>query len=268
MTDRSDYVTFLLIEGLFTGKTKIAKTNASGQALGNYLINSLLAADILLEVDLKILQILFVILLCTTPLSAGQALVLTEIEQIQEKIWHLQRSVAAQKSSTEEQQKQLKLIASEVDDERVDLDKQLSTLIHSISSRQDETTLLEDELQNLSETLATLSNQAMQTNTSMLEQAEQIATLQGSLKTVRGELSSKQTDFEKELAETRRQLSETRAQVDTLGQDVGGRIEQIGVWGAGAALILVIVLAIIIIGRKSRPKEYSPDIKQPPRHEM
>lgn len=217
---------------------------------------------------MKVLQILFIILLCTTSLCAGQALVLTEIEQIQEKIWHLQRAVAAQKSSTEEQQKQLKLVASKVNDGRVALENQLSALIQSTSNRQDETKRLENELQNLSETLASFSNQAMQRNTLMQEQAEQIETLEGSLKTLRGELSSKQTSLEQELAETRRQLSETRTQVDALGQDVGGRIKQIGVWGAGAALILAMMLALIIVGRKDKSRGRPPERKQPPKHEM
>ena len=47
---------------------------------------------------MKTLLSLFVALLCAAPLYADQALVLTEIEQIQEKIWYLQRDLATQKN--------------------------------------------------------------------------------------------------------------------------------------------------------------------------
>ena len=81
-------------------------------------------------------------------------------------------------------------------------------------------------------------------------------------------MTAKQTSTEQELAETRNQLIEIRSQLDTLGQDVGGRIEQIGLWGAGAALIMAIVLTIVIVGRRGKSKGKVSDQKMPPRHEM
>ena len=222
----------------------------------------------LLEVDLKTLQILFAILLCATPLYADQALLLTEIEQIQEKIWHLQRDIAGQKSSVTEHQKQLKLLATKAVDEHLELAQRLTELAQSISSQQEKTTLIEAEFQRLSESLATLTNEVRQQNSAIPDQTMKINTLEGSLRTLQAELASQQKSTEQELADSRKQLIETRAQVDMLGQDVGGRIEQIGLWGAGAALILIIVLIIIIVGRKDKPKKQSPDWKKPPRHEM
>jgi len=102
---------------------------------------------------LKTLQIIFFILLCATSLHAGQALVLTEIEQLQEKIWHLQRAVAAQNTSIEEQQKQLDLFISKTDGGQLALDERITALTQSISSQQDKTNQIEAEFQNLHQTL-------------------------------------------------------------------------------------------------------------------
>lgn len=217
---------------------------------------------------MKTLQILLIIVLCATPLYAGQALVLTEIEQIQEKIWHIQRAVAAQNTSIEEQHKQLKLLANKTDNGRLESDKRLAALAQSISSQQEETKQIATELQNLHEALASLTNESRQENSALNEQTGKIATLERSLQALRAEFISKQTSTEQALTETRKQLVETRSQLDALGQNVGGRIEQIGLWGTGAALILAAVLTIVIVGRKSRPREKLPERKQPPRHEM
>jgi len=222
----------------------------------------------LLEVDLKTLQILFIILLCATPLFADQALLLTEIEQIQEKIWHLQRDIAGQKSSVTEYQKQLKSLAVKADDGHLELDERLTRLAQSISSQQEKTNLIETDLKNLNEALATLTNEVRQQNSAIPDQTKRITTLEGSLRTLQTKLASQQTSTEHALTETRKQLMETRAQVDMLGQDVGGRIEKIGLWGAGAAVILIVVLIIVIVGRKDKTKKQSSDWKQPPRHEM
>ena len=220
------------------------------------------------EVGLKALQVIFIILLCATPLYAGQALILTEIEQIQEKIWHLQRAVAAQNTSTKEQQKQLALFSGKADSGQLELDERISALTQSISSQQERTKQIEAEFQNLHEALTILTNEAGQKDIVVLDQAEKISALQGSLQTVRAEMTAKQTSTEQELAETRKQLIEIRSQLDALGQDVGGRIEQIGLWGAGAALIMAIVLTIVIAGRRGKSKGKVSDRKLPPRHEM
>lgn len=217
---------------------------------------------------MKTLQIIFFILLCATSLHAGQALVLTEIEQIQEKIWHLQRAVAAQNTSIEEQQKQLEIFISKTDGGQLASDEKITALSQSISSQQDKTDQIEAEFQKLNETLTTLTNEVRQKNSAALEQTEKTNALGRSLQTVRAEFTAKQTKTEQELAETRKQLIEIRSQLDALGQDVGGRIEQIGLWGAGAALIMAIVLAIVVVGRRDKSKGKVADRKLPPRHEM
>ena len=227
-----------------------------------------IATNVFQEVSLKTLQIIFFILLCATPLHAGQALVLTEIEQLQEKIWHLQRAVAAQNTSIEKQQKQLELFISKADGGQLTLDKKISALSQSISSQQDKTTQIEAEFLNLHEALTTLKNEVGKRNSAALDQTEKSSVLEKSLQTVRAEFIAKQTSTEQELAETRKQLAEIRSQLDALGHDVGGRIEQIGLWGAGAAVIMAIVLMMVIVGRRDKSKAKVADRKLPPRHEM
>ena len=217
---------------------------------------------------MKTVQIILFILFCATSLHAGQALILTEIEQIQEKIWHLQRAVAAQNTSIEEQQKQLELFIRKADGGQLALDEKITALSKSVSSQQERTKQIEAEFQNLHEALTTLTNEVGQRNSAALEQVEKISALERSLQTVRAEMAAKQTSTEQELAETRKQLIEIRSQLDSLGQDVGGRIEQIGLWGAGAALVMAIVLTIVIAGRRGKSKGKVADRKLPPRHEM
>ena len=217
---------------------------------------------------MKTLQTIFFILLCATPLHAGQALVLTEIEQLQEKIWHLQRAVAAQDTSIEEQQKQLELFISKTDGGQLALNEKVTALSQSISSQQDKTNQIEAEFQNQHQTLTTLTNEVGQKDGAALEQTGKISALEKSLQKLRAEMTAKQTSAEQELAESRKQLIEIRSQLDALGQDVGGRREQIGLWGAGAALVMTIVLTIVIVGRRDKSKGKVSDRKLPPRHEM
>lgn len=224
------------------------------------------------EVGLKTLQIIFFILLCATPLHAGQALVLTEIEQLQEKIWHLQRAVATQNTSIKEQQKQLELFISKADGGQLALDEKVTVLSQSMSNQQDKTKQIEVDFQKLNESLTTLTNEAGQRSSSTLEQTDKTIALERSLQSLRAEFTAKQTSTEQELVETRKQLVEIRSQLDSLGQDVGGRIEEISLWGAGAALavalIMVIVLMIVIVGRRDKSKGKVADRTLPPRHEM
>jgi hypothetical protein len=69
---------------------------------------------------------------------------------------------------------------------------------------------------------------------------------------MQAELSSSQEKISKALAETRAQVDETRAKIEALGQDVGGQVEQISLWGMGAALILAVMLTFIIVSRKDK----------------
>ena len=224
-------------------------------------------AGVFAEVNLKALQILLIILLCTTPLYAEQALVLTELEGLQEKIWYLQRDITTQKGSLEGYQKQLEILASRTDKNQLEQNERLAALLQSTAIQQDETQQVANNLKNLTEALAALGKEVKQQNRTMLEQAGKTGALEGSLQALRAEFASKQASTDQLLAETRQQLIEARSQVDMLDQNASVRIEQISLWGGGAALVLAIILTISLTFRRSS-KRTPPERTQPPKHEM
>ncbi len=220
------------------------------------------------EVDLKTLQILLAIMLCTTPLYAEQALILTEIEGIQEKVWYLQRDITAQKGSVEKTQKQLKLLVSRTDKHQLNQNKQLTALVQVTTKQQNETIQIESDLKSLIEALSAQRKEVKQQNLTILDQAGKVGTLEGSRQALRAEFAAQQASANQAHAEIHQQLIEIRSQLDTLSQNTGTRIEQISLWGGGAALVLAIVLTIILASRKSPTKRTSHERKPPPKHEM
>lgn len=208
---------------------------------------------------MKALYLLLVILLCSTPLYAEKVSILTEIEMIQEKLWYLNRDMGASKTSLEEQQKRLGLLISSIDKERQELNQRLAALNQAASDQREGTKQRENDLEKLGEALSALATEAIRQNKVLLEQAGKFDTFEESLNALRNGLTAQQTDTEQALtdlrtqvAEARKQMVETRSQLDTLGQDMGGRAEQIAYWAAGAALLLAITLTIGMALRKNR----------------
>jgi chromosome segregation ATPase len=208
---------------------------------------------------LKTLYILLVILFCSTSLHAENASILTEIEMIQEKIWYLNRDMGRNKTSLEEQQKQLGLLADGTDKERLELNERFTALIQANTDQQEGARQMESSLEELGESLSGLVTEARQQNSAQQDQAGKMSALEESLRALQAELMKKQddtgqalTDLRAQLAEARAQMVETRSQLDSLGQNMGGRVEQIGYWVAGAALILAITLTIGMALRKNK----------------
>jgi chromosome segregation ATPase len=207
---------------------------------------------------LKALYLLIIILLCSTSLHAEQVSILTELEQIQEKLWHLNRETGACKVSLEEQQKQLGTLASDVAGEQLEFNERLNVLSQATTVQQEKSEQMESSLQQLGESLAALAAESKQQNGFLLDQAGMIDDIEESLNALRAELVAQQTDTGQVLADLRSQyaqdraeITETRLQLETLGQNVGGRVEQIGYLGAGAALILAVALIIVVVLRKN-----------------
>lgn len=207
---------------------------------------------------MKALYLLIIILLCSTSLHAEQVSILTELEQIQEKLWHLNRETGACKVSLEEQQKQLGTLASDVAGEQLEFNERLNVLSQATTVQQEKSEQMESSLQQLGESLAALAAESKQQNGFLLDQAGMIDDIEESLNALRAELVAQQTDTGQVLADLRSQyaqdraeITETRLQLETLGQNVGGRVEQIGYLGAGAALILAVALIIVVVLRKN-----------------
>ena len=207
---------------------------------------------------MKALYLLIIILLCSTSLHAEQVSILTELEQIQEKLWHLNRETGACKVSLEEQQKQLGTLASDVAGEQLEFNERLNVLSQATTVQQEKSEQMESSLQQLGESLAARAAESKQQNGFLLDQAGMIDDIEESLNALRAELVAQQTDTGQVLADLRTQyaqaraeITETRLQLETLGQNVGGRVEQIGYLGAGAALILAVALIIVVVLRKN-----------------
>jgi chromosome segregation ATPase len=205
-----------------------------------------------LEVILKALQLFFLLLLFAAPLYAEQALVLTEIERIQEKIWYLQKDLVEQKTSLKKQQKQLEILDNKTEASQTDLNEQFASQLQVVETQSERINQALSELAPLAETLASLTNQFVIQNETILEQSGKISALEGLLQKMQAEFSSVQKKTTKALAETQAQADETRSKIDALGQDVGGQVEQISMWGMGAALILAVMLTFIIVSRKDK----------------
>jgi chromosome segregation ATPase len=205
-----------------------------------------------LEIILKVLQIFLLLLLFAAPLYAEQALVLSEIERIQEKIWYLQKDLVEQKTSLKKQQKQLEILDNKTEASQTDLNEKFASQLLAVETQAERINQALSELAPLAETLASLTDQFVIQNETILEQSGKISALEGQLKKMQAELSSSQEKISKALAETRAQVDEARSKIETLGQDVGGQVEQISLWGMGAALILAVMLTFIIVSRKDK----------------
>ncbi|NOR49844.1 MAG: hypothetical protein GQ530_02265, partial [Desulfuromonadales bacterium] len=157
---------------------------------------------------MKALYLLLVILFCSTPLYAEKVSILTEIEMIQEKLWYLNRDMGASKASLEEQQKQLKLIASGIDKERLELNQRLAALNQAATDQREGRKQRENDLEQLGEALNGLATEAIQQNQTLLDQAGQISALEESFNALRDKLTAQQTDTGQALTDMRSQIAE------------------------------------------------------------
>ncbi len=201
---------------------------------------------------MKALQIFFILLLFAAPLYAEQALVLSEIERIQEKIWYLQKDLVEQKTSLKEQQKQLKLLANKTKASQTEINEKFTSQLHGVETQTESIKQALTELEPITKSLGSLKEQFILQNNTIVEQSGKISTLEDQLQKMQAEFSSVQEKTSKALAETQSQVDETRSKIDALGQNVGGQVEQISMWGMGAALILAVMLTFIIVSRKDK----------------
>jgi chromosome segregation ATPase len=173
---------------------------------------------------------------------------------------HLNRETAAYKAeykaSLEEQQKQLGLLASSVDKRQLELNKHLTALAQADTNQRERARQMEKAVGKLGDLLTALTTEVTQQNGLLLDQAEKIDALEGSLNAIRADLVTQETNTEQafidlrtRFAEDQAQMVEARLQMDMLAQDEGNQRKQIGYWGAAALLILVITLNIGIILR-------------------
>ena len=207
-------------------------------------------------------------MICAVPLCADQALVLTEIEQIQEKIWYLQRDLAAQKSAIEKQQEQYTRHSAGTSKRQLDAETQLTAVTQEVARQQEKLKGIEDNLQSLQETVTALVGEFNQQNRAQLQQAEKSGTQEGLLRAMREELVANRTLTEQALAETQKQLAETRSEIAALKTNESGRFNQLILWGGGIALGLSILLTIILALRSGGARQSADKREFPTKHEL
>lgn len=217
---------------------------------------------------MKTLLSLVVILFCAAPLFADQALVLTEIEQIQEKIWYLQRDIAAQKSAVEKQQEQLTRLAAGTDKKLTAVETQLSAVTQSVSGQQKNLQDIEGSLQSLKEAVTALVNEFNQQNQAQLQQAEKSGSQEGLMRALREEFASNRKQTEQALIETQKQLAETRSELTSLKTNEGDSFNQLILWGGGIALALAVLLSVVLVFRSGKSRSYTEKREFPTKHEL
>jgi len=217
---------------------------------------------------MKILLSLLVVLLCAAPLYADQALVLTEIEQIQEKIWYLQRDLATQKSLIEKQQEKVTRLLAGTEKKQRDLEMHLAAATQTLASQQEAVQGIESTMQSLKEAVTTMVNEFNQQNQAQLQQAEKSGAQEGLLRAMREEFASNRKQTEQALAETQKQLAETRAELAALQTNESGQFNQLILWGGGIALGLSILLTILLAFRSGRSRQTVDKREFPTKHEL
>jgi chromosome segregation ATPase len=204
------------------------------------------------EVALKALFLLLVFVLSSSSLHAESPSIYTDLEQLQEKIWYLQRDVEQLKISIEDQQKQLNGLDTDIKTELTLLNERFSALHQDTATREEKTGRMESGLDNLGEVLTGLITEVKQQNDIILEQAEKINALEKSMAAIRAERMSQRTDTGQELSAFREQLSEVHSQLDTIEQGMHRQLKQLSYWAAGAALFFSVVLTFVVLLLKNR----------------
>lgn len=220
------------------------------------------------EVVLPVLRILIFILLFLAPLSAIQAATLTDIEQIQEKTWYLQRDLAAQKEALEKTREQLRQLTSRTAEGQAALEQHLVVLETSAASQQESLAQVEQTLLSLQAMLDTLNEEISKQINSMGAQAEHTGSLEKMLRALKTEVAAYRTGTEQALAKLRIQLDESHAQLEKMRTEQDVNIERLSLWAAGAALVIALLLTIGIALHSGRAKSLSNDQKQRPRHDL
>ena len=208
---------------------------------------------------MKALYTLLLFLLWAAPLSAQQVPVLTELEQIQEKIWFLQRDVSTLQDAFREDQQQLMQLADELRQEDRQAEKQLTELTEANTAQRQAIAEVEAALDNLAESLTTLTAEVQQQNAALLDHAERIDVLEDSLQGLQGEMATGKTaagqdltELKTEVAAVRGHLGENRTRVSELEQELGNQVKRLTLYGVGVALALVFLMAIGFAVLKSR----------------
>lgn len=208
---------------------------------------------------MKSLCVLLLVSLYAVPLPAQQVPVLTELEQVQEKLWYLQRDIAALQDALETERKQRAQLAADLQQAEERRVNRFDETTATLAEQRQTISQVETTVEEMGEALATLTSEMQQQNATFLEQAQRLEILQEALDSLRAEISDEKTvagegltELQTEVAAVRGHLGENRTRLSQLEQDMKERFERLIYYGGGAALGLVILMAIGFAVLKSR----------------
>lgn len=208
---------------------------------------------------MKVFASLCLFLLWAVPLAAQQVPVLTELEQVQEKLWFLQRDISSLQEAFDADQAQLDQLASEIRQVEERFEQRLTEFAAANTDQAQLMAQVEATVNDLGEALTTLTAEVQAQNTSLLDQAQQIAAFEAALASLQSEIAAGSmvagedlTELRTEVAAVRGHLGENRTRLSALEQDLASQFKKLTYYGAGAVLGLVILLAICVAVMKSR----------------
>jgi hypothetical protein len=197
----------------------------------------------------KYLSLLILLLFSVTPLCADQTIEVTpqeptkEVLLLQETVASTQQDLAVQKDLLNEQQSQISFLVNSANNTKAELSATLETLSQSSENLRKGIKKSEEAINEMGENLSSLVAKIEQQGTLSQKQSERINSLENAL-------HANKAEFTERVENVGQGVTETKAQLNTLGQDMGGKLKQQGYWVVFAALIGVFGIALGIVVRK------------------
>lgn len=216
---------------------------------------------------MKYFFLLIFFLLCATPLCAEQTIdvmvqdLTNQVELLQESFTSSQQDFATQKDLIDKQQSQIDLLVNSENETHIEVSKIMETLLQLSDELQREVKKSEGLINMVDSQLSSLVVQAEQQSSLIQEQSERIDTLENLLNENKAAFKERIDGLEKVIDENKAEftkmvetvgqgVTETKTQINTLGQDMGGKLKQQGYWVFVAALIGVFGIALGVVVRK------------------
>ena len=200
---------------------------------------------------MRTLSVLLIILLWATAIHA-EVSVLTELEQIQEKVWYLQRDMTVLQSSVEAQQKALTQAVADNQKQQKNLDVQLTGLNKELTLQREKITQVNGVLEKFGAALKALANRSGQSNSALSDQLGKLDRLQSAVGALQAEMAAQQSGRGQDLGELHTQLTTTRSEMVQMQEEMSNQKKQLLYWGGGVVALCVLVLVVGFAVLKSR----------------
>ncbi len=200
---------------------------------------------------MRTLSLLLIILLWSSVVHA-EVSVLTELEQIQEKVWYLQRDMTALQASVEAQQKALPQVVADNQKQKKHLDVQLTGLNKELTLQREKIAQINVVLEKFSTALKALANRSGQSNTVLSDQLGKLDQLQSAVGALQAEMAAQQSGRGQDLGELHTQLAMLRSDMVRMQSEMAKQQKQLLYWGGGVVALCVLILVVGFAVLKSR----------------